>query len=439
MTEIRRFAAVFLLLVLLSSCAAPAEEGGPFVDVYYMLAEDQVSSGALVRSERAEAGSDAIASAVARLNASPATPGLRRPFPAGVGITGRTLMPDGELVLDLSAGYLTLSGIEKSAADYCLALTFCGLDGVEAVSVRVNGVIVTSGLLAEDALLYDSEVTPYDKRLKLYFADEGGRYLGIEYHSLTVSEGASLERCVMEELLRGSYGDKLYSAIPENTRLLSVYTENGLCTVDLSQEFLVGKPASIADSRLAVYSVVNSLCSLSDVNEVTILVDGRRLEQYGELSLPPSLSANESAASPAVVGRGERDANFFIALRDSDHLTPVPAKISTAGYISEALAAADKLLNGLHEPMFRSLFPPEETEFELRLSDGTCFVLLHADDIAWCNAHGCGNLAAQSIIATLTQFRGITRVSIGCIDGSSTLDGINISSRYTAKNDIIVR
>ena len=61
-------------------------------------------------------------------------------------------------MLELSAGegYALLAGLDKTLCDCCLALTLCGAEGVEAISVSVNGALVTPELGERDIVVYDA-------------------------------------------------------------------------------------------------------------------------------------------------------------------------------------------------------------------------------------------------------------------------------------------
>lgn len=65
----------------------------------------------------------------------------------------------------------------------------------------------------------------------------------------------------------------LQSCIPNGTKLLSLRIENGNCVVDLTREFLDGC-TDAEEETLAVRSIIATMCGLSEISTVEILVEG---------------------------------------------------------------------------------------------------------------------------------------------------------------------
>jgi germination protein M len=120
-----------------------------------------------------------------------------------------------------------------------------------------------------------SEINTYElKRIKLYFANDTGDKMIAAYREKRYSTNISLERFVVEELIKGPSGKiaGLYPTINPQTEIINVLTNDGICYVNLSQEFLT--VVNNVSTGISVYSIVNSLVELSNVNKVQILVNG---------------------------------------------------------------------------------------------------------------------------------------------------------------------
>ncbi len=301
----RRLAALCCaLIMLLGGCASGSSgraEAQPDRSLtVYRLADDG-SSDALTGRELLpypEDGGSPVQAAAKAFAAPSQTEGLVRALPAGVRVLDCALA-NGVVTLTLSEKFLDAKPMDQAAAALCAALTLCALEGVEATDIAVDGRTVFAGLTPADALLRDTDTNPSARRLRLYFADESGERLESEYHSLTLAEDAAADRYVMEELLRGPYSPRLTSAVPQGTRLLSCATADGACTVDLSAEFYENRPDTALGARLAVYSIVNSLTALPQVDSVTLLVRGEPVEAYGDLSLTEPLRWDGQTVGPA--------------------------------------------------------------------------------------------------------------------------------------------
>lgn len=118
-----------------------------------------------------------------------------------------------------------------------------------------------------------NEINTYEQvRIKLYFAGEDGTNLIAAYREKHYSTNTPLERFVLEELIAGPKVDGLYPSINPATKIISVMTKDGICYVNLDENFLTVEGNVSTD--VSVYSIVNSLVELSNINKVQILING---------------------------------------------------------------------------------------------------------------------------------------------------------------------
>lgn len=87
-------------------------------------------------------------------------------------------------------------------------------------------------------------------------------------------------RDLLETLIAGPPEGPLHATIPSNVRVLEVSVDDGLATVDLSQEILQAPVGSSAEA-IMIYSMVNTLCGLPQINRVRFLVEGQHVETLG--------------------------------------------------------------------------------------------------------------------------------------------------------------
>lgn len=154
----------------------------------------------------------------------------------------------------------------------------------------------SGGAAQTDVDIGESEDGKRQTEVTLYFADD--RALFLEEETRVVSDKyASPEEAVVSELIAGTQTEGLVSAIPEGTRLNSVSVEDGLCTVDLSAEFTANSEGGSASAVLSVYSVVNSLTALENVDRVMFLIDGKTVEVFANLIFDEPFEADESLNS----------------------------------------------------------------------------------------------------------------------------------------------
>jgi spore germination protein GerM len=121
----------------------------------------------------------------------------------------------------------------------------------------------------------DTESTAADvtyKEVSLFFVNETENEIAVETRSVVNQIG--LAKTTMDELLNGPVNTSLASYIPEGTEVQSInIQENGLCTVDFSEE-LQNAELNSTEEKHVIESIVNTLCQFDSVNSVQIRING---------------------------------------------------------------------------------------------------------------------------------------------------------------------
>ncbi len=139
--------------------------------------------------------------------------------------------------------------------------------------------------------------------LTLYFSDDQAMYLLPEQRKVTIGEGESIEEAVVRELIKGPSGAGLKRTIPPETSLLSLSTENGVAGVNFSKGIQDSRYGGSAGESMLIYSIVNSLTELPGINQVQILVEGKKIESlYGHIGAAEPLEPN-----PGLVQRNDQN------------------------------------------------------------------------------------------------------------------------------------
>lgn len=81
-------------------------------------------------------------------------------------------------------------------------------------------------------------------------------------------------KTLVELLIAGPKNNKLQTAIPEGTKVNKAELKNDMLVLDLSKEFVENQNDDIDKVSLSIYSIVNTLTELNEVNSVKILIDG---------------------------------------------------------------------------------------------------------------------------------------------------------------------
>ena len=86
------------------------------------------------------------------------------------------------------------------------------------------------------------------------------------------SSNVSMEKLIVEELIKGPNAAGIYATINPQTKVANVIVQDGICYVNLDESFLTQVPNVTAE--VTVYSIVNSLVQLKNVKKVQISING---------------------------------------------------------------------------------------------------------------------------------------------------------------------
>ncbi|MBO4626905.1 MAG: GerMN domain-containing protein [Lachnospiraceae bacterium] len=175
--------------------------------------------------------------------------------------------------------------------------TLCGPEAVDGVVFRVEGADLPP---TEEVMRKEQFVTTLDTPsepflLKLYFLSESGTELVEAERPVVLDDIKRREQYLLEILIAGPIASEegAISCIPAKTKILSVNTRDGICSVNLSKEFVSDKknvPANLVIQSIADTLIVN----LDYIDGVVISVDGKRLTTYGTYEVPGILRRQEN-------------------------------------------------------------------------------------------------------------------------------------------------
>ncbi len=281
------------LSFLLGACAAPAKEtvsGGLYV---YDLSSDMVSI-APAQYDFETSGEDiseCVRQLLQRMIDGPAKNRVNAAIPEE--ITDVTFWIGAQTVtVDLDSSFNDVSQFRRLLCEAAVVRTLCQLEDVYAVSFAVDGAPITDlrgnpiGVLTPDSFtgLTGSTLEGYERsELHLFFATEDGKSLAERVETVQYTADISPERIIVESLIAGPKSSDAFATINPQAAVDDVTTRNGICYVSLNREFL-NKTTNVSDEVL-IYSLVDSLTSLGNVNKVQIIVDGRNDASLGEYDL----------------------------------------------------------------------------------------------------------------------------------------------------------
>lgn len=291
-------------ILLLTGCAdsEPAAPEEKTISIYRLLKEEYRMEGELVQAEEIPYidSEEILLGAAYALKSTPENQELCSAFPAALNVLSVTL--EGSTAdICMNDFYTSITGVEKTLVDGCIALTMCSIPGVNRVSIHVSGERAEATLSSTDILLRNTVLSPEQMQMRLFFPHGETKLLACEYRSVTISDDSSNERLVVDALLEGPESPLLFSAIPENAIVLSVYTQEGVCTVNFSEELAGIQQLEQSMIRLSVYSIVNSLCALPGINSVMISVQGMEETSLGNIDISQPLTSRSTVIGSTVI------------------------------------------------------------------------------------------------------------------------------------------
>lgn len=213
-----------------------------------------------------------------------------------VNIDMKRAIPEGTKLLDIkqegtvvtvnfSQDYYKSGDVGEIVARFSLVNTLCDLADIQKVNILVEGKHLVGpsgnpyGALSKDDVVFNIDAAEKDKTtVTLYFAEKQWEYLMPEKRQVVVKDNEPIEKNVVQELIKGPKDGQLFATIPAQSKIISVETKEGICFVNLSDEFRTEHGGGSTGEIMTIYSIVNSLTELKHISKVQFLIEGQKLE-----------------------------------------------------------------------------------------------------------------------------------------------------------------
>ncbi len=208
--------------------------------------------------------------------------------------------------VDFSSEFTDCDGIDELLARFSVVSTLCDIKGIQKVEITIDGEPLISkstgnevGVLGKNDIVYeDTDTIPNGQNEKtavtLYFANSDATALKAEKRTVETQDSISMEKTIIAELLKGPTSSSLLTVIPQDTKLLNIETNSGVCFVNFSSEFVTKFTGGTNTGMLIVYSIVNSLAELDDIDSVQILIDGKTGAEFGDFVFDEPIVKNDN-------------------------------------------------------------------------------------------------------------------------------------------------
>lgn len=216
----------------------------------------------------------------------------KRVIPSGTRLLSVEGYDRGQLTVNFSREFLTGEENKDIQAVYSVVKSLCAVKGIMKVKVVVEGAEIVLGdgsivgyLADRDINLSTDTVSSEMRSMVLYFPIKDGNTLGKEVHTVRVTDQQPVAQYLINELIKGPQSETLSPSLSADTAIHSVEISNGICFVNFKENFIEKNSGTAEKEKLTVFSIVNSLTELENIERVQFLIDGKRVDDFGNINI----------------------------------------------------------------------------------------------------------------------------------------------------------
>lgn len=278
---------VLLCMVSLAGCGAREESEENLFPIYYVSkSETKVEMHQYALQAKETKGQ------IEEILRAMATPSPKNEYKAPLVMGFQILeyqLENGKLLINVDEKYKELNTIQEVLVRAALVRTLTAHPAVNFVAIRVNNEQLFDSLgnlvgwMNADHFIENDgkEINTYEEvKLKLYFANEAGDKLVQVTRTKEYNTNISLEKLIVEELIKGPNSESAYPTINPSTKVANVTVKDGVCYVNLDENFL--SQTYTVTPEVTIFSITNSLVELTNVNKVQISINGDTSGTYRE-------------------------------------------------------------------------------------------------------------------------------------------------------------
>ncbi len=272
----------FVCLLLLTFLAGCGRGEGPKADEPYIFYVNTEGSGLIKQPYqwKGDTPEQEISDMLKAMTKPEDTIDFKSAIPKDVKVTDYELT-EGKLSLNFGVSYYNMSKPAEVLCRAAIVQSVVQISGVDFVEFLVDGSPLADKngnaigyMHAEDFVQnIGPALNSYQMAtLTLYYANETGERLVEETVSVRYNSNMSMEKLVVEQLLKGPNTETAKATIPPETRLIGVSVKDGICYVNFDEGFL--SAGYDMDPKIAIYSLVNSIIESGSTSQVQISVNG---------------------------------------------------------------------------------------------------------------------------------------------------------------------
>lgn len=209
-------------------------------------------------------------------------------------------LKDTDLEIDFSKSYADMDASTEVLLRAATVQSLVQIKKVDYVKFTIDGEELKDregkevGYMNRDVFVTNtgsSLHTYQDGNIRLFFANAAGDGLVEEDISVRYNSNMSIEKLIVEQLIKGPFMDDSRPVISPHTKILGLSVKEGICYVNFDEEFLNTKYD--VSPQVTVYAIVNSIAEAGGASQVQILVNGEKNITYKDrISLAKPFSRN---------------------------------------------------------------------------------------------------------------------------------------------------
>lgn len=285
------FLGLILCVVVLEGCERKKEPDADEYRIFYLdseeteLVEEYCEAGDGKKESQTEGQIDEI---LKLLREEPDTIEYKSVFIGDVEIKDWELKGT-KLLLNFNERYYSLDRVSELLLRAAVVQSLAQVPGVDYVGFLVENKPLTDKdehetgyMRAEDFVQNTgSSLHSYQTaELTLYFSNGEGDELTKEEVSVRYNSNMSVEKLVVERLIKGPSAKESKPVIPAETKVLSVAVKDDVCYVNFDEGFL--NMVEKVKPKVTIYALVNSIVDSGSAEQVQILVNGENNVTYQE-------------------------------------------------------------------------------------------------------------------------------------------------------------
>ncbi len=138
--------------------------------------------------------------------------------------------------------------------------------------------------VTENEIIPEEEISEEQMRqtiVSLYFYNDTTKSLASEGRLIDAKELVNEPyKKLMEMLISGPQNSNLTKTIPDGTKINKAELKGDILYLDLSKEFIENHVGGEEQESITIYSIVNTMTRLTEVNAVKILIDGEENKAF---------------------------------------------------------------------------------------------------------------------------------------------------------------